>query len=166
MESQFWGMLEAHPFFVAIILFGGLVAVATVISARSKIHDALGYKTRSEVWREEYETNEKRRDKQIDDMWKEIKDMREETKSILMELREVLRNVKEANIMVLGDCISQRCSSYLQDGCIPADEVVEIQNMYETYKNIDGNHGIDRIYEKTIAALPLSCPIDKEEEDK
>lgn len=163
MESQFWSVLDAHPFFVLIIVIGGLIALATIINARTKIHDALGYKTRYELDRDEYEKDKVKRDKRAEDLWKEIKDMREENRLNFKELSTDLKNVKNANIMVLGDRISQKSTHYLSQGSIPADEMLEFQGMYDTYKAIGGNHGVDKIFEKTVAALPLSSPTDKEE---
>ena len=164
MESQFWGLLEAHPFFIVVLIIGGLIAVASIVTARAKIHDALGYKTRYELDREDYLAKEAKRDQQTQDIWKEIKDMRRETKESFNELRTDLRNVKNANIMVLGDRISQKASHYLSLGAIPADEMVEFQGMYDTYKSIGGNHGVDIIYEKTLSALTLSSQQSASEE--
>lgn len=161
MEKEFWDVLSSHPFFVIIVIVGGLLAIATLLNAFEKVHIILGYKTRAEVEQHDYEENEKRRDKQIDDMWKEIKDMREESRTYFKTLEEDMKNVKKANIVVLGDRISQKSSHYLQIGCIPAEEVLEYQGMYEAYKSIGGNHGIDKIFEKTVAALPL---VSKEEQ--
>lgn len=163
MEGQFWGVLEAHPFFVIIVIVGGLIALATILNAKAKIHDSLGIKTRYELDREEYLTDKEKRKKRDTDLWNEIKDMREENRLSFKELRGDLQNVKDADIMVLGDRISQKSAYYLQNGTIPADEVLEFQGMYDTYKAIGGNHGVDKIFEKTIAALPLSSSTNKEE---
>lgn len=163
MESQFWGVLEAHPFFVLVIIIGGLIALAAVVTARTKLHDALGYKTRYELDREDYLEKEKKRDKQASDLWSELKDMREENRLHFKEISSDLRNVKNANVMVLGDRISQKAAHYLDSGAIPSDEMLEFQSMYDTYKAIGGNHGVDKIFEKTVAALPLTAQqIDKE----
>jgi len=156
MENQFWDVLAAHPFFVLVVIVGGIFAVAALLTAITKIHGILGFKTRAELEREQFEENEKRRDEQIAEIWHEIKDMREETRSDLRSLTEEVKSVKNANIMVLGDRISQKSAHYLRLGAIPTEEVAEFQNMYETYKSIGGNHGIDQIFEKTVAALPLT----------
>lgn len=170
MESQFWGVLETHPFFVVIIIIGGLFILSQILNARSKIHDLLGYKTKSEVDKHDYEQKELKRDEQMNELWQEIKEMREEarksyegTKASLKLLEEDIRNVKRADIMILGDRISQKSAYYLRAGSIPPDEIKEFEAMYDAYKKIDGNHGVDTLYEKTIAALPLSITQEKEE---
>lgn len=174
MEGQFWGVLQTHPFLVVVIVIGGFLVISTLLGAHDKIHNVLGYKTKAEVERHDYEENEKKRDEQIDEMWREIKDMREETRREIKDMREEnqksfkelsidLKNVREADIMVLGDRISQRSAHYLSVGSIPVDEVPEFQSMYETYKAIGGNHGVDKIFEKTMSKLSLTTPTDMED---
>ena len=157
MESQFWDVLSAQPFLVLVVVFGGIIAIAVIINAVTKIHDTLGFKTRYELDREDYLAKEQRRDEQFGEMWNEIKDMRAENKEEFKALKDDISSVKDANIMVLGDRISQRSSYYIKMGSIPASEMVEYQLMYETYKAIGGNHGIDNIFQKTVATLPLTA---------
>lgn len=155
MENQFWDVLSGHPFFVLVVIVGGIFALAALLNAISKIHDILGFKTRAEIEREEFIEHDKKRDEQIAEMWKEIKDMRRENRADFKTLSTELQSVKNANVMFLGDRITQKTAYYTNAGGIPADEIKEFQAMYETYKAIGGNHGVDVIFEKTIASLPL-----------
>ena len=155
MENRFWDSLIANPMLVFVVICGVIFAVAALLNAITKIHGILGYKTRYELDREDYLRKEEHREQTFVDMCKDIKDMRKELNESFKVLGDELDNVKKANIMFLGDRISQRSSHYLQIGGIPAGEVQEYQAMYETYKSIGGNHGIDTIFEKTIDSLPL-----------
>lgn len=164
MENNFYTLVESNPFLILVVIIGSIFAISSLLNARQKIHDLLGYKTKSEVEKHDYMLNEKERDEQIAEMRKEIKGMHDELRSALKALEEDMKNVKQADIMILGDRISQKSTFYLQAGAIPPDEIREFQSMYETYRAIGGNHGVDKIFEKTISALPLS--IDKEEFDE
>lgn len=166
MESQFWDVLAAHPFFVFVVVVGGVFAASALLGAFHKLHDYLGFKTKAELEREEYLRKEKERDEQIKtllaererqmrEIWDEIKEMRRENNEQYQKLERQLENSLESNIMIMGDRISQKCKYYLRIGYIPAEEMPEFRAIYDTYKKNGGNHGVDDLFEKTVASLPL-----------
>lgn len=50
METQFWDVLAEHPFFVIVIIFGGILAATAILVAIDKLHVLLGFKTRGELY--------------------------------------------------------------------------------------------------------------------
>lgn len=162
MEGQFWDVLAAHPFFVVVVVVGGLIALAAILQALVKVHDILGFKTRSEIEREEYIAEIQRRDNEHNELTREIKEMRGEfregfrrSEEQYQDLASELKSVKGADIMILGDRINSRSTLYLKQGYIPAEEMMEYQGLYDTYKDLGGNHGVDTLFEKTVSSLPL-----------
>ena len=162
METQFWDVLAEHPFFVIVIIFGGILAATAILVAIDKLHVLLGFKTRGELYQQERKQEDQKRDKQRKEMWDEIKAMRDETRRGFekteaqnKELEKQVIGLKEANIMILGDRLTQKTKYYLRTGYIPAEEMTEYRALYDSYKNMGGNHGVDDLVEKTIETLPL-----------
>ena len=162
MDKQFWDLLSAHPFFVLVVIVGGLLSVTAILVAIDKLHVLLGFKTKGELDREEMKQREQIRDKQRQDIWDEIKATREETREGFArndkqyaELEKQMGEVKESSVMILGDRLTQKTKYYLRTGYIPAEEMTEYRALYDSYKKMGGNHGVDDLVEKTIAALPL-----------
>lgn len=162
MEGQFWDVLVAHPFFVIVVVVGGLIAMAAILQAFMRIHDVLGFKTRTELEREQYLAEVQQRNDEHDELTREIKEMRDEfrkefrrSEEQYQDLASELKCVKGADIMILGDRINSRSTAYLKQGYIPAEEMMEYQGLYDTYKDLGGNHGVDTLFEKTVASLPL-----------
>lgn len=162
MEKQFWDVLATHPFFVVVVIFGGILAVTAILVAIDKLHVLLGFKTRNEVYQEEMKQKDLERDKQRKEIWNEIKAMRDETRegfakteALYAELERQMKDLKEANILILGDRLTQKTKYYLRTGYIPAEEMTEYRALYDSYKDMGGNHGVDDLVQKTIDALPL-----------
>ena len=161
MEGPFWGVFAAHPGLILIIVIGGIVALSTVLSASSKVHAILGFKTKGELEEERMAT-----------LLSDVKCLREELHNRFenqdkynSELKASIGSLQETEIMLLGDRLTIRSQYYLRLGYIPAEEVVEYQSMYDTYKSIGGNDGVDKLFQKTIESLPLGMPNEEKEAD-
>lgn len=162
MEKQFWDVLATHPFFVVVVIFGGMFAFAAILIAIDNIHKRLGFKTKSELERDERIKKEQDRDKQRQDIWDEIVAMRDEFRDgfkrndeQFAELEKQMRDLRQSNISILGDRITQKTKYYLKTGFIPAEEMTEYRALFDLYKKLGGNHGVDDLVEKTINILPL-----------
>lgn len=162
MEKQFWDVLATHPFFVVVVIIGGIFAVAALLIAIDHIHTKLGFKTKAELDREERKRQDEIRDKQRQDIWTEIVAMRDEFRDgfkrndeQFTELEKQINCIQESSIMMLGDRLTQKTKYYLRNGYIPAEEMTEYRALYDSYKKLGGNHGVDDLVEKTIEALPL-----------
>ena len=162
MEKQFWDVLATHPFFVVVVIFGGIFAVAALLIAIDHIHTKLGFKTKAELDREERKRQDEIRDKQRQDIWSEIVAMRDEFRDgfkrndeQFTELEKQMSDLRQSNISILGDRITQKTKYYLKTGFIPAEEMTEYRALFDLYKKLGGNHGVDDLVEKTINILPL-----------
>ena len=171
MESQFWDVLKTHPILFIAAIVGAVFVISKFLQEGKKLVEMLGFKTPSEVSEHEHDLEEQEHNKQLNEMHDSIRDMREEMrgsfedfKKTLSKLEQDVSNVKEADVMILGDRIAQRSYHYLDMQGIPADEMPEYRKMYDVYKAIDGNHGIDLLFEKTIEALPVIVKEEVEED--
>lgn len=78
-------------------------------------------------------------------------------------LSNVVLGIRDALIEIMNDRITQKCNYYYRIGGIPENEVEDFQRMFDVYKGIGGNHGLEARFEKTKAELPL-IPVGKMEE--
>lgn len=78
-------------------------------------------------------------------------------------LSNVVLGIRDALIEIMNDRITQKCNYYYRIGGIPENELEDFQRMFDVYKGIGGNHGLEARFEKTKAELPL-IPVGKMEE--
>lgn len=161
MEGQFWDVFTAHPGLIIILIVGGVIALSSFLSASAKVHDLLGFKTKGEL-----------KEERISTILLDLKGIRDELQKRFeaqdqynTELKASIDRLQDTEIMLLGDRLTIRSQYYLRLGYIPAEEVVEYQSMYDTYKLIGGNHGVDTLFQKTVESLPIGRPNDDKEDE-
>ena len=89
--------------------------------------------------------------KKREERLKEIQNRKEKEKE---KNKEEIVAIKEGIISLLRDRIAQSCRHIENNGFITQQQITAITNMYDSYKNLGGNHGINIIVEKTIK-LPI-----------
>ena len=78
-------------------------------------------------------------------------------------LNQVVLSIRDALVEIMNDRITQKCNYYYRIGGIPENEVEDFQRMFDAYRGINGNHGLEARFEKTKAELPLISERKKEE---
>jgi hypothetical protein len=151
METRFWDALNTHPSFIAIVIFGGIFAIRSFLSAAKDIHEMLGFKTKSELERDD---SAEQRQHNMD----KINDINESIDAVWIQIKEMNKangDMRKALILGLGESIAARCHRYNELRYIPFEEIRYFREMFDTYTCIGGNHGIDQLFKKTIDTLPL-----------
>lgn len=93
--------------------------------------------------------------KKREERLKELQDRKEKEKE---ENKEEIIAIKDGIISLLRDRITQSCRYIENNGFITQQQITSITDMYDSYKNLGGNHGLNIIVEKTIK-LPIKLPI-------
>ena len=88
--------------------------------------------------------------KKREERLKELQDRKEENK-------EEIIAIKEGIVSLLRDRITQSCRHIENNGFITQQQITSITDLYDSYKNLGGNHGLNIIVEKTIK-LPSQLP--------
>lgn len=78
-------------------------------------------------------------------------------------LNQVVLSIRDALVEIMNDRITQKCNYYYRIGGIPENEVEDFQRMFDAYRGINGNHGLEARFEKTKTELPLISEKKKEE---
>lgn len=82
----------------------------------------------------------------------------EKTKNVTVaseQLNAVILGVRNALIEILNDRLTQKCNFYTHSKGIPEDEIEDFQRMFDVYKAIGGNHGLEVRFNKTKNELPI-----------
>lgn len=66
------------------------------------------------------------------------------------ENKEEIIAIKDGIISLLRDRITQSCRYIENNGVITQQQITAVTDMYDSYKNLGGNHGLNIIVEKTI----------------
>lgn len=61
----------------------------------------------------------------------------------------------QAMIETMADRLNQKCRYYIRVGFIPEDEFGDFSEMFKTYKQIGGNHGVSAKYNYCITNLEI-----------
>ena len=70
------------------------------------------------------------------------------------ENKEDIVSIKEGIVSLLRDRITQSCRYIENNGFITQQQITSITDLYDSYKNLGGNHGLNIIVEKAIK-LPI-----------
>ena len=70
------------------------------------------------------------------------------------EDKEEIVAIKKGIVSLLRDRITQSCRHIENNGFITQQQITSITDLYDSYKNLGGNHGLNIIVEKTIK-LPI-----------
>ena len=89
--------------------------------------------------------------KKREERLKELQDRKEKEKE---ENKEEIVAIKEGIVSLLRDRITQSCRHIENNGFITQQQITSITDMYDSYKNLGGNHGLNIIVEKAIK-LPI-----------
>ena len=92
--------------------------------------------------------------KKREERLKELQDRKEKEKE---ENKEEIVAIKEGIVSLLRDRITQSCRYIENNGFITQQQITSITDLYDSYKNLGGNHGLNIIVEKTIK-LPSQLP--------
>jgi len=71
-----------------------------------------------------------------------------------------LEAVKENNVSISADRLTQSCNHFLELGYIPVLECQNIEKLFKSYENLGGNGTIKSMV-NSVMALPKSKPNDK-----
>lgn len=89
--------------------------------------------------------------KKREERLKELQNKKEKEKE---ENKEEIVAIKEGIVSLLRDRITQSCRYIENNGFITQQQITSITDLYDSYKNLGGNHGLNIIVEKTIK-LPI-----------
>lgn len=93
-----------------------------------------------------------------------VDDLRHRNDTTIQSLENIntaISGITNALIEELNDKITQKCKAYVALKGIPEDEIEDFQRMFDVYKSIGGNHGLEVRFLKT-KELPI-IPKKKEE---
>lgn len=85
---------------------------------------------------------------------KELDKVKAELRASGQENKEEIIAIKDGIISLLRDRITQSCRCIENNGFITQQQITSVTDMYDSYKNLGGNHGLNIIVEKTIR-LPI-----------
>ncbi len=89
--------------------------------------------------------------KKREERLKEVQSRKEKEKE---EDKEEILAIKDGIISLLRDRIIQSCRYIENNGFITQQQITSVTDMYDSYKNLGGNHGLNIIVEKAIK-LPI-----------
>ena len=90
--------------------------------------------------------------KKREERLKELQDRKEKEKE---ENKEEIVAIKEGIVSLLRDRITQSCRYIENNGFITQQQITSITDLYDSYKNLGGNHGLNIIVEKTIKHMEV-----------
>ena len=85
--------------------------------------------------------------KKREERLKEVQNRKEKEKE---ENKEEIIAIKDGIISLLRDRIAQSCRYIENNGFITQQQITSVTDMYDSYKNLGGNHGLNIIVEKAI----------------
>ena len=83
-----------------------------------------------------------------------LKELQNEKEKEKEKNKEEIIAIKEGIISLLRDKITQSCWYIENNGFITQQQITSVTDMYDSYKNLGGNHGLNIIVEKAIK-LPI-----------
>ena len=93
----------------------------------------------------------------------EVTEKLEDLTNMVTEINETLKNINKvseansaANIELLYQKINEKCDHYINDlNGIPNEESAVLQNLFDKYDSLGGNHGLKRKVEYCLEKLPI-----------
>ena len=145
MTNDFWNALtHTNPLVLIFCAIGFIGLFVYLVDLYHKVKTELGFQTKTEL-----------KDKAAEMIRQDHECQLAELKQGMKEINIKLEDMTQVNIMMLGDKIGQKCRYYLKIGYIPLKEYSYFKSMYESYKAIHGNHGIDDEYNYCIKNLEV-----------
>lgn len=127
-----YGMMQ-----VLIILFALLFLFIQILKAFDWLLNRFGFKTKSVLKQENFETALKRHDEE------------------LALMQDNISKIMAASRESLAYKINERYKRYFALGYIPEDEYEEFIHLHDAYKGVNGNHSGDQKFNRCIENLPV-----------
>jgi hypothetical protein len=145
VTNDFWDALtHTNPLVLIFCVIGFIGLFVYLVDLYHKVKAELGFQTKTEL-----------KDKATEMIRQDHECQLVELKNGMKEINTKLEALTQVNVMILGDKISQKCRYYIKLGYIPLKEYSYFKCMYEAYKSIHGNHGIDDEYNYCIENLDV-----------
>ena len=164
-----WEMVFNIDTNIIVAVAGGITSVAAAIVIVRKSAKSIGIKIKDTI---KNELKEEMKKEVIDPILKETittyhndlnslknhidtlsKNFENQTSNILMEYRKMNQSSFDFRISTLKGLIVQSHSTYMQLGCIEPMVLSTLEDIYETYTELGGNHFVGDLMEE-IRALP------------
>lgn len=84
----------------------------------------------------------------------EMKGLLEELAADNVEIKSTLRVHKRSNVSILHDKVYRNCREYLKVGYVTVEQLDNLEYLYNSYKEQDGNGTGDNLYNR-VMELPI-----------
>lgn len=141
-------------------LLGAIAGAITILAKKQYTK----FKKMEELYREEEKKNFLEEvNRKINDVEKLSDEKDKEINEKLDKMNILIAKIIDGVIATQHDRLYSACIKCLKKECITETELINIQQLYASYEDLGGNHGMKEIYNKTMK-LPMSDCADFDEE--